>query len=153
MPKEAYVDIKGVRTPIIYSTNALNLLEKETGVATLVLGVRLQSGRAGFRELHQIFWAGLEGGRKKFATRQMPYSMDEVGDLLDDMGGIAVVWMNQEHPVAKAMTEAWKGSFPDKPREDADQSKDPNANAASSTGTTSVTPPLSVVSQSTNSGT
>jgi hypothetical protein len=106
-----HIEIAGRPYPVMFTSNALFRLEKETGVATAVLGTLLLHQRAGLRELQQILWAGLEGARLKYGTRPMPFSVDEVGDLIDEAGGALVVW-DMDGAIVKAVMDAFQDAFP-----------------------------------------
>lgn len=119
-----------------YTSNALFKLEKETGKSTRMLGLILASGRGGFADLQIILWAGLEGARIKHQLRAEPFTVEEVGDMLDDAGGNGVVW-EEGHPVAGAVLEAWLTAFPKPKKREGDDTGKNDQTAASSTGTTS----------------
>lgn len=86
------LSIDGVDYPIRFDSNALFRLDEKTGLTVLQMGIILASGRAGYRMLHQMLWAGLEGGRRQAKTRPELWTMDEVGDLMDKVGGAAMFW-------------------------------------------------------------
>lgn len=133
--------------PILYSANALRRLERETGHPTSRIGLLLITGQGGFDLLQTVLWAGLEGARLKFLTRPNPYTLDEVGDMLDDLGGPETAWdieATPPSPMATAVLEAWKSAFPKQQRKDLPKS-DPNEKApspeATSGGATDATQP------------
>src|SRR5262245_37744917 len=78
--------------PIVCSSNALFKLEEKTGFSTERIGLLLMSGRAGYQMMQMILWAMLEAARVREKTRREAFTIEEVGDLLDEEGGSAVVW-------------------------------------------------------------
>lgn len=130
--------------PVVFSSNALFKLEEKTGLSTERVGLMLMTGRAGFQMMQIILWAGLEAARVRLKTRRDAFTIEEVGDLLDEEGGSAVVWAGADdgfdeedgpevdgkptkvrvqrreprvqHPIAVATLESWNAAFP-KPRE------------------------------------
>src|SRR5262245_28262632 len=125
MAELKYIHIATRPYPIQYTSNALTRLEKETGLSVQVLGTMLVHQRGGLRELQQILWAGLEGARLKHKTRQIAYTLDEVGDLIDEAGGVIEFW-DLEGDNVRALMEAFKSAFPSKerPAEPGDAPKD-----------------------------
>lgn len=105
--------------PLLYSSNAFRRLEKETDMPIGEIGARLRAGLGGWGLLHVILWAGLEGGRIRTAERNRPFTVDEVGDLIDAEGGASTIWdgdgTGDQHPVLTELIEAWGSAFP-KPR-------------------------------------
>lgn len=108
--------------PVLYSANALRRLERETGHPTHRIGILLLTGQGGFDLLQCVLWAGLEGARLKLNTRPNPFTIDEVGDMIDELGGPEVAWdldaKPTPAPMATAVLEAWHSSFPKKARTD-----------------------------------
>ena len=146
--------------PILYSANGLRRLERETGHPTSRIGVLLMTGQGGFDLLQCVLWAGLEGARLKYLTRPSPYTVDEVGDMLDDLGGPEVAWELADSvpdpatgkyagaSLAVAVLEAWQSAFPKQVRRDLPKgTSDPNAvrlpSEQTSGGQSDVTPPSS----------
>lgn len=135
--------------PILYSANALRRLERETGHPTQRIGILLLTGQGGFDLLQCVLWAGLEGARLKLGTRPNPYTVDEVGDMIDELGGPEVAWdidAKPPAPMATAVLAAWSSSFPKKARTDlpkGDERKNDDAPlpAATSGGETVATVP------------
>lgn len=124
------VTLGGKVVQIQYSSNALRLLERQTGKTTQQIGLYLVSGRGGFGLLQEILWAGLEGARLKHGLRPNPFTPEEVGDLIDDHeGGAAAVWA-EEGPVANAVLEAWLEAFPVKKRAEEGEKNPPPAATA-----------------------
>lgn len=125
---------------ILFSSNALFRLQKATGMTIQQLGVLLVMGNAGFAELQSILWAGLEGARLRNKTRRSEWTIDEVGDLIDEAGGVLAVW-GEDSPFLKIILEAWEAAFP-APREEEQGDKKPSdPPPAVSTGTDSAMPP------------
>lgn len=106
-----YAPIGSKSLPLCYSHNALFRLQKESGKSPQLLQMLLIAGRGGPVETTQILWAGLEGGRLKTNGRPVPYTIDEVGDLIDEAGGSEEI-SEPTHPLAIAVLEAWTGAFP-----------------------------------------
>jgi hypothetical protein len=121
--------VEGKTYPIVFSSNALARLEEETGMATHHLGLLFLSGRAGYRFLRMLLWAGLEGARLRIkGARRNKWELDEVGDLIDAAGGDALVWGEEEkkvevdgktvttkeptHEIGKTVYGAWSSAFP-----------------------------------------
>jgi hypothetical protein len=112
-----------------YTSNALRLLEKETGRQTQQIGLMLMAGRYGFGLLQEILWAGLEGARIKLSSRPAPYTVNEVGDLIDEAGGPGEFW-DEHGSNASAILDAWMEAFPAKKREEDKRKKNPPRAAA-----------------------
>lgn len=98
--------------PIIYNSNALFRLEEKTGLTTLQIGMLLGTRRAGFRILQMILWSGLESGRRLEKTRRDPYTIEEVGDLIDEVGGPAVAWDGGDDGLDKETKQPVRASYP-----------------------------------------
>lgn len=135
---------------ILYSANALRRLERETGHPTSRIGILLLTGQGGFDLLQCVLWAGLEGARLKFVTSPQPYTVDQVGDMLDDLGGPEVAWdieAKPPSPMATAVLEAWRSAFPSKARKDVPKGDGKNdagpLPAQTSGGPSEPTPPSS----------
>jgi hypothetical protein len=135
--EQRVVTILSKSYPVLYSANAIRRLEKETGHSSHRIGIMLLSGVGGFALLQEVLWAGLEGGRLKNHTRPNPFTVDEVGDLIDEAGGNHVFWHVDEMEIAAgrfsgsatatAVLEAWRSAHPERPRKDVPQGKpDPN---------------------------
>lgn len=121
--------------PIVFSSNALYKLEEKTGTSTERIGLLMSSGRAGYLMMQIVLWAALEAARVREKTRRDPFTVEEVGDLLDEEGGSAMVWapaddglkknedgtteqvreVREFHPIAAAVLACWEAAFP-KPR-------------------------------------
>lgn len=82
--------------PVVFGSNALRLLEKETGTTIERLGLLMVTGRAGYSVMQAVVWAGLEHGRLRNRLTRPPFTMEEVGDLLDEEGGSAVIWAPED---------------------------------------------------------
>jgi hypothetical protein len=81
-----------------FTQNALYRLEK-------ALGRQLSEALASlsFVELQAMMWAGLEGARLKRGDPS-PYSLDDAGDIIDQLGGIATA--------IPIVMEAWRAAMP-----------------------------------------
>jgi hypothetical protein len=68
---------------IRFTQNALYKLEKELGrpLNTMVLGI-------GPVVLQTMMWAGLEGARMKNEPRRKPFTVEQAGDIIDELGGL-----------------------------------------------------------------
>jgi len=153
------VPLAGQEFPIAYSSNAIFLLEEKTGMTLERFGFLLATGRAGLRLMQLFLWAGLEGGRLRAKTRRSIFTVEEVGDLVDETeGGPEAVWRDANdgtvikevdgvmqrvnefepvelHPVMKTIMEAYADAFP-KARMDVPKLA-PNPPEAVQPGTTS----------------
>lgn len=117
--------------PVVFSTNAAFLLDvylrqNRLGNVRDFMN-RMIVGEFALLEVHLLFWASLEGGRKKEALdKQVPYrltawSIEEVGELIDRAGGIS--------PLAEPLLEILLAAKPlDRP--DADKGKAKNGDEA-----------------------
>jgi hypothetical protein len=54
-------------------------------------------------EIQSLLWAGLEGARLKHKDRKEPFTLDEVGDLIDQIGAT---------PAAQVVLDALKLAIP-----------------------------------------
>jgi hypothetical protein len=145
--------------PIVFSSNALYKLEEKTGMSTERIGLMLFTRRAGFQMMQIILWAALEAARVREKLRRDQFTIDEVGDLLDEEGGSAVVWAGEDdgleeqekdgekisvqvreprplHPICSVVLECWTAAFP-KPREVRETANPPLASADAQPGTSS----------------
>lgn len=119
---EVMIDLAGKQYPIVFSTNAAYALDLQ--LRSLKLGTvgefvdRTLAGRASLAEIQLLLWACLEGGRKKAKTRTMPFTVDEVGDMIDDAGGV-----NQ---VVDHLTAVLLGSVPKQETEGESEKGDPS---------------------------
>jgi hypothetical protein len=121
--------------PIVFSSNALFKLEEKTGLSTERIGLLMSAGRAGYQMMQIILWSSLEAARVKLRSRREPFTVEEVGDLLDEAGGAPTVWApaddgfveeevngekvrrqvrepREDHPIAVAVMECWISAFP-----------------------------------------
>jgi hypothetical protein len=145
MNPERTIEIGGRAYPLLFSTNAVYQLElklRQDNMGTLGSFLqRVAAGQAGPVELHLLLWACMEGGRRKTGFRPIPFTLDEVGDLIDDAGGIVTL--------ASKLSDAVAAASPD--------SKDDNSkneqSAKSGTGKRSSPRRSARASESTNSGT
>ncbi len=92
MNPERHIEIKGKSFGLLFSTNAgfqLELYLRQHGLGTVDgLVMRLKGGSGGRLDLHLLIWASLEGFRRKYQSRPNAFTVDEVGDLIDDAGGM-----------------------------------------------------------------
>lgn len=79
--QERTFEAAGKSYTIRFTQNAFYRLEEKLGEP-----VQSLSDKIGLRELQIAMWAGLEGARLKNRDRRAPFSLDEVGDLIDDLG-------------------------------------------------------------------
>jgi hypothetical protein len=148
MAEQRTITIGRKTYPILYSANALRRLERETGHPTSRVGLLLLTGQGGFDLLQCVLWAGLEGARLKNITRPNPFTVDEVGDMIDDLGGPETAWdieAKPPAPMAIAVLEAWQSAFPKQQRKDlpkGDEGKNDEAPSPEQTsgGATDATP-------------
>ena len=116
--------------------NAVRRIEEVLHEPVQAIGLRMVLGQAGLRELGTVFWAGLETARIKDKSRPQPYTLEEVGDIIDEMD--ADVFFEQVYPqLIEAITEA----FPTVKKAAADKkgsgTGDPPPAAPAGTGTAS----------------
>jgi hypothetical protein len=83
-----------------------------------------------------LLWAGLEGARKKHKLRSTPYTLDEVGDIIDDAGGAPAV--------VPVILDAIGAAFP-QPKANDPEPDPKNAPEESGTGTAISSPASSSV--------
>jgi hypothetical protein len=88
---EATVELDGKPYPICFTTHSQYALDvhcrrERLGSATAIID-NTMAGRAGVMEIVLMLWALMEGGRKRNKTRLLPYSVDEVTDLMDKQPG------------------------------------------------------------------
>lgn len=69
---------------IRFTQNALYRLQKQLGRPLAEI-----RNSAGPVEIQTMLWAGLEGARLKSRDRKEPFTLDEAGDLIDELGGLA----------------------------------------------------------------
>lgn len=110
-----HVNIGGKQYPLSFGHNAIRRLERQTGYAMPQILAEMRSGSHAI--MHEALWAGLEGGRMKTNHRPLAYSLDEVGDMLDEHAGNGV-WNEPDHEISKALIEAWTSAFPAPRKED-----------------------------------
>jgi len=68
---------------IRFSQNALYKLEKEIGQPLAL--IKLHVGPV---VLQTMLWAGLEGERIKNDPRRKPFTIEQAGEIIDEMGGL-----------------------------------------------------------------
>jgi hypothetical protein len=84
MPNQERTFVVDERTYTVrFTQNALYRLQKQ-------LNRPLQeiTGLASVVEIQTMLWAGLEGARLKHLDRKEPFTIDEVGDIIDELGGM-----------------------------------------------------------------
>lgn len=106
--------------PYTVTNIGLAMMEKETGLklpGLLSMISEVQAKQAdganmievaaimkiGLFEVMALMYAGLEGHRLKFRTKETPWTLDEVSDVLDDCGGMAGV----QEVMNEALSEFW----------------------------------------------
>lgn len=103
--------------PLSFGANALRRLERTTELTLDQIVAQMRTGSVAI--MQEALWAGLEGGRLKTNYRPLSWTIDEVGDLLDEHGGANAIWHNPAHPIAAAVIEAWTSAFPQPRKDDA----------------------------------
>lgn len=77
--------------PIKLTTNAAYLLDlhlRQQNIGNVgQFFDRVLSGNASLLEIQLLLWALMEGGRRFTKSRNQAFSIEEVGDLIDSMGG------------------------------------------------------------------
>lgn len=68
-----------------------------------VVGLELLQFLPNATAMHVMCWAGMESARIKIGVRPTPYTMHEVGDIIDAAGGIEEITL----PVMKCYAEAF----------------------------------------------
>lgn len=94
------IEIGGKVYPLLFSTNAASALDRllrdlHQGNVAELLG-RVIAKQPSLTDIHMMMWALIEGGRKRAASRATdpskarftPFTLDEVGDMIDDAGGL-----------------------------------------------------------------
>ena len=114
MNPERTLEIGGRAYSILFSTNAafqldLYLRQNKLGAVEDLLA-RLASGRGGPADLQLMIWASLEGARRKDRSRSTPYPVDEVGDLIDEAGGLTGISEKVMEAVAAAQAKSTEES-------------------------------------------
>jgi hypothetical protein len=122
-PVECVIEVEGNPYVIVYTSNAIFRLEERLGQPIMVVASRLMGNDAGFRELQAILWAGLEGARLRRKAPRVPWTMDEVGDLIDAGGGPAVFWPRWAKSIGEAL--AWAMPKPEPKKEPEQEPADP----------------------------
>jgi hypothetical protein len=84
MPNQERTFVVGERTYTArFTQNALYKLQKQ-----LNRPLHEITGFASAVEIQTMLWAALEGARLKHLDRKEPFTIDEVGDIIDDLGGM-----------------------------------------------------------------
>jgi hypothetical protein len=106
-PKQ--IELNGRAYEIQFGWNAIRRIEEYLGIPIQAVGARMTNNQAGVRELGIVFWAALETARLKTRNRPQPWTVDEVGDLIDEIG--SDVFFEVVYPqVLDAFIEAFPGS-------------------------------------------
>jgi len=94
-----------------YTTNAVFKLERAMGVGFEDLLQQLFGKESGYALLHGLLYAGLEGARMKMFPRATEWSLESVGDFIDECGGTRTFW--EKNPgLARMLGEAIRASLP-----------------------------------------
>jgi hypothetical protein len=113
------IEVNGKAFQVRIGWNAVRRIEEALGEPVQDVGVKMMAGRSGIRELGIIFWAGLETARLKERTRPNPWTIEEVGDLIDEAGSPAffdqiypklMVAFSEAFPPAKLLAEGQKAA-------------------------------------------
>lgn len=109
MNPERSVEIAGQAYSIVFSTNAafqLGTYLRQNALGTMQdFMLRLIRGDSDLVDIQILLWACLEGGRRRSVNgRPNPYTVDEVGDLIEQAGGLT--------GVARALLDAVKAASP-----------------------------------------
>jgi len=117
--QERIFEAGGKTYTIRFTQNALYRLERELGRP---LAVALRA--LGVVEVQAMLWAGLEGARLKSKREQVcvddaesadrtrrsrPFTIDEAGEIIDELGGAAAA--------APIIVDAWRAAMPRRNRE------------------------------------
>lgn len=144
MNPERSIEIGGRAYPLLFSQNAafqLELYLKQNKMGTLAdFMSQLLSPQCGPMHFQIFMWACLEGARRKTNGRFQPYTVDEVGDLIDTAGGLDAITNQLMEALTPAIPKA----------EDTDTKNEP---ARSGTGKRSSRRASTSASPLTNSGT
>ncbi len=152
MNPEHSIEIGGRAYPLLWSTNAAYQLElhlKQNKMGTLVDFMSQLGTPGSVLNLTLLFWAQLEGARRKTNGRYQPYTIDEAGDLIDKAGGLGADGLVVEK--LSAVMEAFYAAIP-KP-EESGEATTKNEPARSGHGKRSSRRASSVDSPLMNSGT
>jgi len=109
--QERSFEVGGTTFTIRFTQNALYRMEEKLGSFLAI------ANRLGAREAQVMMWAGLEGARLKNKSRRQEYTLDEAGDLIDELGGLA-----QAVPI---IIDAFNAAFPQKKETGDDDAVDP----------------------------
>jgi hypothetical protein len=131
MNPDRTIEAGGKTYTVRFTQNALFKLEQQTGKS--VLDYMIGSNVSG---AHYLLWAGLEGARQKHKSRSAPYSLDEVGSLMDDY---AAEHKNAHRKLMTLLIEAVEAAFPAQTEEDQKKDKtdgtEKNVDEGAGTGT------------------
>lgn len=87
MEEDVLLRSDGRDYPLRFTSNALFRLERELGRPCQVLLAAYAAGETGVMENQTLLWAGLEGARLKRDAPRSPFTIDEVGDIVDKVPG------------------------------------------------------------------
>lgn len=74
-----------------YSTYAVTLVEGKLNMPIHEVGAKLSNSELGISALVTLAWAGLEGFRRKNTPRKPSIKWEDVGDIIDECGGVRKV--------------------------------------------------------------
>lgn len=97
------------RLGLVFSQNAKLRFEREAGKSAIVAGQQLAAKIGFYSDIQIFFWAMLEGWRMKTGQRIPGFSVDQVGDIIDDLGEEAAIGL---------VGQAIQASQPPKPEPD-----------------------------------
>lgn len=129
MNADRTIEAGGKTYTIRFGQYAIFLIEQASGK-----GIETFEAVPRFSVLYLMLYAGLECARQKYRSRPQPWTMPEVGELIDAAGGI--------EGMQATIMDAWFAAFPEaKARveaamKEAGQEKNVEEPAAPPTGTT-----------------
>lgn len=97
-----------------FSQNAKLRFERESGRPSPVAFEAMAKGVGFASDLHLLFWACLEGWRIATGSTQKPMSVNDVGEMMDEIGEVEAVGL---------LVEAVKSAAP--PKAEDDQAENP----------------------------
>jgi hypothetical protein len=85
------------------------LLQQVTGESITHFASKVDANQLGFLELHALMYACLESARRKDHVHPTPWTLDSVGDLIDEQcdGDLVEFWKHYHGP----MVQAFRNSF------------------------------------------
>lgn len=93
------IDVNGQPLTIRFGPYALFLIEQASGRS-----IETFEGVPNFTAFYLILFAGLECARQKYRSRPQPWTMDEVGELMESAGGMEAL--------SGPVFDAWFAAFP-----------------------------------------